>query len=164
MSREHHYSVVVEWTGNLGGGTSSYRAYSRDHAIRHPRAGATLASSDPAFRGDASRWSPEQLFLASLAQCHMLWYLHLAADAGVVVISYEDEPTGAMFEERDGSGQFTEVTLHPRVTITAGSDAHVVHALHERAGSYCFIARSVSIPVRHQSTVARQSEAESSRP
>lgn len=154
MTREHHYTLSLRWEGNLGEGTSSYRAYSRDHTVRHPRAGTIAASSDPAFRGDASRWNPEQLFLASLSQCHMLWYLHLATQAGVVVVSYDDEPTGTMIEEPGGGGRFTGVTLRPAVTIATGGDVRLAEVLHDRVGDYCFIARSVSIPVLHEPHVA----------
>ena len=150
MTREHHYELGVRWTGNTGAGTASPRAYSRGHDVTAAGPGTLLGSSDPAFRGDATRWNPEQLFVASLAQCHMLWYLGLAASTGVVVTDYEDSPTATMIEESDGSGQFAEVTLHPRVTVTDTSDRQLAHDLHDRVGDYCFIARSVSVPLHHE--------------
>lgn len=146
----------MTWTGNLGEGTSSHRSFSRDHTVGHPDAGTILASSDPAFSGDPSRWNPEQLLVASLAQCHMLWYLHLAAQNGLVVVAYEDAPTGTMVENKDGSGQFSEVTLHPTVTIAEGNDPNLAEALHGQIGDYCFIARSVNFPVLHRPTITIQ--------
>ena len=142
----------VEWTGNLGTGTSGYRDYSRDHDVRGTTADLPVirGSADPAFRGDARRWNPEQLLLASLSQCHMLWYLHVAADAGVTVTGYSDTPTGIMAEHPDGAGEFTSVTLHPAVTIAPGNDPESAAMLHDRAAKYCFIARSVSFPVHHE--------------
>lgn len=153
MAREHHYALTVDWTGNLGTGTSTYRGYSRDHQVVDAAAGTILGSADPAFRGDPARWNPEQLLLASLSQCHLLWYLHLAATAGVVVTGYRDDPTGTMVEEADGRGQFTEVVLHPQVTVSAGSDPELAQSLHGRVGEFCYIARSVNFPVRHEPTV-----------
>ena len=114
----HHYEVSVEWTGNQGEGTSSYRTYSRDHEISAPGKPAIAASSEPAFRGDPKRWSPEELLVGALSDCHMLWFLHLAATNGVVVTSYVDNASGTMVTDEDGGGRFTEVTLHPEVTVS----------------------------------------------
>ena len=109
-----------------------------------------LGSADPAFRGDPGRWNPEELLVASLAQCHMLWFLHLAAVGGVVACAYVDEPVGTMVEHPDGSGEFTEVVLRPSVTVTEPAMLAKVDPLHEQAHRHCFIARSVSFPVRHE--------------
>jgi organic hydroperoxide reductase OsmC/OhrA len=149
----HSYQIEVTWTGNTGTGTSSRRAYSRNHEVAAAGPAPLLASSDPAFRGDPTRWNPEQLYLASIAQCHMLWYLDLAARAGVIVTAYEDRPTGVVIEEAGGAGQFDGVTLHPTVTITATSDPAAAEELHDQVGDYCFIARSINTPIRHEVTV-----------
>lgn len=103
-------------------------------------------SSDPAFRGDPARVNPEEMLVCSLSTCHMLWFLHLACEDGVLVESYEDRPDGEMTEAADGGGQFTRVTLRPKVTISKG-DAARMDALHHRAHEMCFIARSVNFPV-----------------
>ncbi len=150
---QHGYEVTVHWTGNLGRGTVGFRAYSRDHEVHADGPALILGSSDPAFRGDPARWNPEQLFLAAVSQCHMLWVLHLAAVAGVVVTAYEDRATAVMVEEPNGAGQFTGMTLHPQVTIVDPDQQELVDGLHERAGSMCFIARSVSFPIGHEATV-----------
>lgn len=151
--RQHRYELSVEWTGNTGTGTSSPRAYSRDHTVTAEGVGTLAGSSDPAFRGDPARWNPEQLFLASLSQCHMLWYLGLAEEAGVVVTGYTDAPTGVMVEEESGAGEFVLVTLRPTVTITRDSDALLARDLHDEVGKYCFIARSVKTPLHHEVTL-----------
>ena len=104
MSRTHGYDVSVTWTGNRGTGTSGYRAYGRDHDVTSGGLPPIAASSDPAFRGDPGRWNPELELTAALAQCHMLWYLHLCATAGVVVTAYADQARGAMAETADGGG------------------------------------------------------------
>lgn len=153
MSRQHTYEVAVRWTGNIGDGTREYAGYLRDHEVEADGVGTLAASSDPDFRGDATRWNPEQLFLASVAECHMLWYLHLANQAGVVVDEYTDAPTATMTEDdQGGGGQFTSIRLRPRVTISAG-DPHVAETLHDQVGSYCFIARSLNVAIGHVPTI-----------
>lgn len=146
--KEHRYQAAIAWTGNQGTGTSHYAAYSRDHDIGFPGKAPLPASSDPSFRGDSSRYNPEEMLVASLASCHMLWYLHLCAVNGIIVTAYTDRAEGTMAEAADGSGQFTNVTLHPEVTIAKG-DAEKAKELHGKAGELCFIARSVNFPVGH---------------
>ena len=101
----------------------------------------------PMFRGDGRRYNPEELLVAALSSCHMLWYLHLAADAGIVVVGYQDKAAGVMRENADGSGEFVNVLLNPVVTIADEARAAEADALHERAHSLCFIAGSVKFPV-----------------
>lgn len=146
----HTYRIQLRWTGNLGTGTVSYRGYARDHEIEAPGKPTIPGSSDPAFRGDAARWNPEELLLAALSACHQLWYLHLCAEAGVVVTDYRDTAEGVMEEEPDGAGQFVAAVLRPHITITPESDPTTALALHHEAGEKCFIARSVRFPVRHE--------------
>lgn len=145
----HRYALDVEWTGNRGEGTRTIAGYSRDHRISAPGKPPIHGSSDPAFRGDPTRWNPEELLLASICACHKLWYLGLCAQAGVTVLSYRDRAEGMMEEEPGGAGQFTAVTLSPTVTITASSDPALAAALHERAHAMCFIARSVAFPIHY---------------
>jgi organic hydroperoxide reductase OsmC/OhrA len=152
---KHDYTTHIRWVGNLGEGTSEYRAYSRNHEITAPKKSAPIAgSSDPHFRGEAARYNPEDLLMASLSACHMLSYLHLCAVNDIVVTAYEDEAIGVMRENKDGSGEFTEVMLRPRVTVTAASDRTKAMELHEEAGKLCFIARSVNFPVRHEPIIS----------
>lgn len=150
MERKHQYSLIVKWTGNKGTGTSNYRAYERSHKIISENKTDISCSSDPVFRGDKTRYNPEELFVASLASCHMLSYLHLCADAGIVVVEYVDNPSGIMLESQDGSGHFTEVTLHPVVTITDSNMINKANELHKRANELCFIANSCNFEVHHK--------------
>ena len=152
-AKKHEYDVTVVWSGNRGTGTSNYSAYSRDHDLSTAQASTISGSADPAFRGDPTRWNPEQLQVAALSQCHMLWYLHLAATAGVVVTAYEDHAHGVMTQDETGGGQFESVTLHPLVTITAGSDPDKALAAHSKVPEVCFIARSVNFPVHHKPNI-----------
>ena len=150
---EHTYPVHVTWTGNRGNGTSSYAGYDRAHEIAVTGKPAIVGSADPAFRGDPTHYNPEELLVASLASCHMLWYLHLCATAHIVVIAYEDNASGTMVTTADGGGHFAEVVLHPSVTVAAGADLALAQQLHERAHRLCFIANSVNFPIRCEPTV-----------
>ena len=151
MAKIHRYAVTVEWTGNTGAGTSDYRSYRRSYEIsageRKPR---IPGSSDPAFRGDPARWNPEELLVAALSACHQLWYLHLCAEAGIVVTDYLDRAEGVMEETDDGSGRFRRVVLRPTVTVAAGSDMTKALELHKLAYGKCFIANSVNFAVEHE--------------
>jgi organic hydroperoxide reductase OsmC/OhrA len=77
----------------------------------------------------------------------MLWYLHLAADQGIVVTAYTDQPEGIMEERSDGSGRLTRVVLRPIVTMSGTVDTNRASALHHVAHEKCFIANSVNFPV-----------------
>lgn len=149
---EHGYEVAVTWTGDLGEGTRTYRGYGRDHEAAVAGKPTLLGSADPAFRGDAARWNPEEMLVASLASCHMLFYLHLCADDGIVVVGYRDDATGRMVTH-DTGGEFVEVVLHPQVEVEDTSMTERAIALHADAHAHCFIARSVRFPVRHEPTV-----------
>ena len=143
---QHQYGLTVEWTGNLGAGTRSYQGYSRDHVIHVSGKPPIDGSSDPAFRGDAARHNPEDLFVASLSACHMLWYLHLCSANGLVVNRYRDTASGTLSLKADGSGAFSNVTLAPEVVLAAGIDEHTRQRaieLHEAAHHMCFLANSV---------------------
>ena len=137
----HHYRLTVEWTGNRGTGTSGYRDYERSHVISAAGKPDIAGSSDPAFRGDAARWNPEELLLASASACHKLWYLHLCADAGIVVTAYVDHAEATMNGDR-----FERIVLRPRVTISAG-DRELAARLHHQAHEECYIAKSVNFTI-----------------
>jgi organic hydroperoxide reductase OsmC/OhrA len=155
MQRRHEYETVVTWTGNRGTGTSGYREYGREHVVESGGPPPIQGSADPAFRGDPARWNPELLLVASLSECHLLWYLHLCAEAGVVVTSYRDRPVGTMVDAGD-SGRFTDVVLRPEVTVAASGMVGQAIALHDGAHRACFIANSVNFPVRHEPVVVAE--------
>ncbi len=126
--KEHQYTVQVKWTGNLGQGTSSYRGYSRNPEISAAGKVPIAGSSDPAFHADPARYNPEELLVSSLSACHMLWHLHLCAEAKVVVLKYLDQASDVMVEAPDGGGRFKEVVLRPQVVIQAGGDTELARA------------------------------------
>ncbi len=156
MSREHQYRLGLEWTGNQGSGTSNYRAFSRNHTVSAEHKPDILGSSDPAFRGDLSRWTPEDLLVAAVAQCHMLWYLHLCAVAGVVVTGYRDDPIGVMVADDEVRRRRSVRRDHaaPDGHRPRPADGPRRGGLHGDVGARCFIARSLNFPVAHQPRVS----------
>jgi organic hydroperoxide reductase OsmC/OhrA len=150
MEKEHNYVVKIEWTGNKGSGTDDYRNYERSHTISVEGKPAIFGSSDTPFRGDGSKHNPEDFLVSSLATCHMLWFLHLCADVGVVVLDYVDNAKGVLKQLEDGSGFFTEVTLYPEVQVLNESMIELANSLHKKAHKFCFIAQSVNFPVHQQ--------------
>jgi organic hydroperoxide reductase OsmC/OhrA len=149
MNHDHHYQAAATWVGAAQGPTTNYRAYSRHYQVQADGKPVLDLSADPAFRGDPALYNPEDLLLASLAGCHMLTYLSWAARKGLLVTAYQDNATGTMRQQGEG-GHFTEVVLHPIVTIAAGQDVALAEHLHEDAGRDCFIAASMNFPVRHE--------------
>lgn len=146
--KQHLYPIRMTWTGNTGTGTSNYRAYDRAHEYSVPGKPVIPGSSDPAFRGDGTRYNPEELLVMAMSSCHMLWYLHLCAEAKVIVTAYDDEAVGTLLEVAETGGHFTEIVLRPTVTLQGGSDAAIAAKLHERAHHLCFVANSVNFSVR----------------
>ena len=152
--KEHLYRVSLQWKGNTGQGTSNYRSYDRAYEIQVEGKPIIFGSSDPSFRGDCTKYNPEELFVASISSCHMLWYLHLCAEAEVVILSYKDSAIGKMSETKDGSGKFTEVILKPEITIASQSNLERGKQLHQQAHKFCFIANSVNFPVICQPSIS----------
>ncbi len=150
MNKRHSYAAEIKWTGNRGSGTSGYRNYDRSHLIKIEGKTDIQASSDPAFQGDKTKHNPEDLLVVSLSECHMLWYLHLCADAGVIVVDYVDSASGIMEEDPINGGRFISVILNPLVTVTDASMIEKANALHDDAHKKCFISNSVNFPVSHR--------------
>lgn len=149
MRKEHDYTAGIAWTGNRGEGTRTYKGYDRTWEIRTAGKVPVLCSNDPLLGGDPSRHNPEDLLLSALASCHMLWYLHLASNAGIAVSAYEDHPIATGETEASGAGRFLRATLHPKITVPAGTDLAKADAIHHEIHKYCYIARSVSFPVTY---------------
>lgn len=151
--KEHKYFSKIEWTGNIGLGTSNYKDYERSHNIIIENKPLIQGSSDQAFRGDKTKHNPEDLFVSALSSCHMLWYLHLCAVNNIVVEEYVDTVEGIMSEGKDGKGSFKEVTLNPIVTVESQEMVELAIQLHKKAAEFCFIANSVNFPVKHRPKV-----------
>ena len=149
MHKEHTYKATITWTGNRREGTKTYKGYDRSHRISITNKPDIEGSSDTPFQGDGTKHNPEDMLVSALSTCHMLWFLHLCSDNGIVVTAYVDEATGTMLQT-DKGGHFKEVILHPQVTITDPSQIDKANSLHEEANKHCFIANSCNFPVNHQ--------------
>lgn len=150
MARRHDFVAKIAWTGNRGDGTRTYRGYDRTWRVETPGKPPIECSNDPLLGGDPSLHNPEDMLIASLSACHMLWYLHLASEARIVVRSYTDEPVGEGESAPDGSGRFIGAVLRPRIEVEAGCDLGRAEAIHHEIHKVCFIARSVNFPVRYE--------------
>ena len=150
MTKQHDYTSRIEWTGNRGEGTKSYRGYDRTWEVRTPGKPPIACSNDPLLGGDPTLHNPEDMLLSALSACHMLWYLHLASRAGIVVHGYRDEPVGVGESAPNGAGRFLRATLRPQIEVAAGSDIEKADAIHHEIHKYCFIARSVNFPVSYE--------------
>ena len=154
--KQHIYQTTVEWVGNLGRGTSSYTAYEREFIASALNKPNILGSADPAFRGDKTRWNPEDMLLASISACHKLWYLHFCAVNNIIVQAYRDEAIAIMDEgSSEQAGRFISATLKPRVRISSESDAVKALVLHENAHHACFIANSLNFPVKCEAIIEK---------
>ena len=152
--KQHSYNQTILWTGNQGEGTKSYKSYSRNHtASAEGKADDILLSSDPSFRGDSSRYNPEELLVSSVSSCHMLWYLHFCSINNITVIKYEDHAEGTMIENKDGSGTFSQILLNPNIEILESEKTQEAMNLHEKAHRFCFIANSCNFPIHHKPTI-----------
>lgn len=151
-SGAHEFTASICWTGNRGLGTQTYRGYDRTWDIATDSKPTVHCSNDPALGGDPTKHNPEDLLLASLASCHMLWYLHLAADAGIIVHAYSDQPVGVGETLPNGAGRFLHATLRPHIKVSKGQDLLLAAQLHHDVHKYCFIARSVNFPVSYEPT------------
>lgn len=146
--KQHHYEIKMSWTGNVGTGTSAYTAYEREHIYSGKDKTTQIeGSSDPAFRGDKTKYNPEELLVSSISSCHMLWYLHLCTENQVVVTAYVDDAKGVMEETANGSGKFVAVTLYPKVTVSDKSMLSKAEELHHQAHEMCFVANSCNFPI-----------------
>ena len=149
---EHDYTARVVWTGNRGEGTARYRGYDRTWEVRTAGKPVIQCSNDPLLGGDPTLHNPEDMLISALAACHMLWYLHLASDAGIAVQGYEDAPLAVGESLPGGAGRFLRATLRPRITVPSGTDLAVADAIHHEIHKTCYIARSVNFPVEYAAT------------
>ncbi|WP_296618720.1 OsmC family protein [Marivirga sp.] len=147
--KSHNYKSIIKWTGNKGKGTTSYTSYERSYDIIIENKPTIKGSSDPAFHGNSELHNPEDLFLASISSCHMLWYLHLCSENQITVIDYQDNASATMGENPDGKRHFNEAVLTPEVVILEKDKIELAESLHQKANEFCFIANSCNFPIHH---------------
>lgn len=151
------YTSEVIWSR----GTQPFRdrKYSRRHVWRFDGGTEVSASSSPHVvplpYSAEDAVDPEEAFVASLASCHMLWFLSIAANRGFVVDEYRDEASGTMGKNADGKLAMTDVLLRPTVKFSGAviPDAQQIEAMHHAAHEACFIANSVKTTVRFEPRV-----------
>ena len=144
---EHDYTARVIWTGNRGEGTRTYKGYDRTWNVETPGKPVIHCSNDPLLGGDPGLHNPEDMLIAALSACHMLWFLHLAGNAGIAVQGYADDPLAVGETDASGASRFLRATLRPRITVPEGTDLDRANAVHAEIHKVCFIARSVNFPV-----------------
>jgi len=142
-----HYTTDITW--DRGDQDFQSGRYSRRHTL-HFDGGATLPGSSspqvvPLPWSDAAAVDPEEMFVASISSCHMLWFLSIAARQRYCVDSYRDHAVGEMGYNAAGKLVVTRVTLHPVVVFSGARlpDATELATLHHKAHEECFIANSV---------------------
>lgn len=148
--KNHHYKSKIKWTGNTGESTKNYRSYERNYTISVDGKAEIKGSSDPAFLGNPDLHNPEDLLLASVSSCHLLWYLHFCSVNNILVLEYLDIAEGTMIESENGSGKFTEIILKPQILVAEKEMVEKAIELHQKANEYCFIANSLNFEVKHQ--------------
>jgi len=143
---QHEFSLRAEWNTD-DDRPHPRRGFTRDVVIQADGPGELLGSAAKPFHGDASRWNPEQLLLAALAECHILSYLYVAGQAELEVdkVTVRGELT---LEAGAEGGQVTSATLYPEVWVADTMQQPRARELHEEAHRQCFIARSVNFPIK----------------
>lgn len=152
MAKLHDFASSIIWTGNRGEGTRAYKGYDRTWDIALPGKDIIHCSNDPLLGGDPTKMNPEDLLISALSACHMLWYLHLASNAGIVVTGYRDDPVGQGETLPNGAGRFLSAVLRPKISVQEGVDLEFAGELHHKVHDFCFIARSVNFPVSYELT------------
>ena len=151
---DHKYKTFLHWSAEGGEGTKTYKSFARTHRITaKTKSGAEKPAivATSAFHS-LDHYNPEEMLLASLSSCHMLWYLHLCSEAGVVVTDYRDEAELVLRLDSNGEGRVESATLHPYVKISSG-DVNVARALHKDAHKKCFVANSVNFAVECEAEI-----------
>ena len=126
-----------------------YRVSAASTAVRNGVASAEGVQSSisfsapPEFQGEAGQWTPEYLFLASVAGCFVSTFSGMANFSKFAFLSLHVEVEGSLNKEEQG-WRFTEVTLHPRLKIALEKDRERASRLLEKAEKTCLIVRSIN--------------------
>lgn len=148
----HEYRASLTWQRQAGE-TFTDNRYSRRHVLRFDGGAEWAGSSSPNVVrlpwSDPTAVDPEEMLVASLSSCHMLWFLSLAASDGWCIDAYADDAIGVMAHDERGRMAMTLVTLRPAVSVAGATVPNWVQlaGLHHRAHEACFIANSVRTEV-----------------
>ncbi|MCI0629666.1 MAG: OsmC family protein [Phycisphaerales bacterium] len=129
------------------------KLYNRSHTLTFKNGQAIKASATPAYRGDSDMIDPEEAFVGSMASCHMLTFLFIAARQGLVIDSYEDDPVGYLEKNAEGRLAITRVVMRPRIAFGGDKspDPDTLRQMHDQAHHDCFIANSAKTEVMVES-------------
>ena len=147
------YQITLSYPASTTQAVPPDVAYSRNSALQSQGKPIVNASSPATYGGDDARYNPEELMLMSLAQCHMLTYLAIAAKKQIKILHYEDRAVGQLGVGKiggigvEGKISLQQVTLHPRVTVPKGTNLDDARHIHIKAHANCFMANSVNFPV-----------------
>jgi len=150
MEKQHSYEVPIKWTDSNNTCRNNHTVHDTELEVEGLEEIPIPGSSEPTFSGHRLRQNPEELFVASISSCYMLWFLHLCEDNGVIIVEYKDNATGTIIKSANSGGFFKEVLLTPRVTLMVESMIKLAESLHQEAIGVCFIAQSCNFPIHYQ--------------
>lgn len=146
---EKEFKVQTKWSSKV---TRDFELFSnpRTHKVHINGKEALTVSAAKAFKGDGTKHNPEDLFLAALSSCHMMSYMYLCKKNNITLVDYNDETSGQLKANEDGSGAFISIELNPIVTILEKNEIDLALSLHKEANRLCFIANSCNVPINHK--------------
>ncbi len=151
-----HYLATVSWTRDdndfLANKYSRAHSWTFDGGLTMPASPSPHIVKEP--WSEPANVDPEEAFVASLSSCHMLFFLSIAAEEGVLVNSYTDEAIGVMARNDEGKYAMTEVTLRPHIQFDPANppEQSLIDNIHHRAHEQCFIANSVRTAITIESS------------
>jgi len=144
----HRFQAHLKWSKKTEVGQDNRKRY-KNHMLAVADKNSLEVSAAKAFKGDPTKWNPEEMLLDSLMSCHMMSYLYVCQQNGVEVLAYEDAGEAFLEVNADGSGKVTKVILGPKVVISNAEQIDLAKELHIQANQLCFIANSCAFEVEH---------------
>lgn len=144
------FKVQAKWSANDALDVS---VNGKTHHVFIDKKTPLTISAAKMFKGDETKYNPEDLLLSALSSCHMMSYFYVCAQNGIELIDYSDEAIGILELNPDGSGAFTSVALHPVVTVLKEGMIEKALDLHNEAHRLCFIANSCKFPIKHSAVI-----------
>ncbi|WP_159022904.1 OsmC family protein [Formosa sp. L2A11] len=150
MSTSFQFHINNSWSLEEATSTKKEGGSLKTHQVFLEDGKRLDVSAAKPFKGDASKYNPEELLMAALSSCHFMSYLYVCEQAGISILEYSDSVEGFLMLNNDGSGAFTKVTLNPKVKIESESQKQLAEDLHKKAGALCFIANSCAFTIEYK--------------